>query len=181
MHFLRFFIVLLQRKNKRFRYLLLSLCLFCIPVEAGADVLLGRVQAIQEAERQVVVELFSAERNEIPDSRLTIILPEAMVFKRPNGRFLPGCIQLGARIKVWGEFDSEDALFRAERIRGGGHLRSDPTGIRERLGMGCRIVIPLRSEGGPELDDGQKRGMGGRGNGGGHGGGGGGNGGGGGR
>ena len=48
---------------------------------------------------------------------------------------LPGCLQPGKRVRVWGRYvEGQEASFVAEAVRGGGPMRGeDRSGVRSRL------------------------------------------------
>jgi hypothetical protein len=69
---------------------------------------------------------------------VTVQLPEEMIFKRPSGETLPGCILMDKKVHILGDFGEDETIFMASRIYGSGR-QHDPTGVRSRLGKGCRM------------------------------------------
>ena len=97
-----------------------------------AEVLVGHVIELKEEEGLVVVKV------EETGEPVTVKLSENLLFERPNGSRFPGCVCQENLVHIWGEFKENEPVFQATKIRGSG-LHKDPTGVRSRLGKGCRL------------------------------------------
>ncbi|MEN8189841.1 MAG: hypothetical protein ABFS19_08345 [Thermodesulfobacteriota bacterium] len=124
-------------RNKLVTILLAAIFLSALPASGRAEEVTGQIETIDRARRTVVVKdvLIGSSGERHPS--LTISLSESMWFKRPGGRYLPGCIKEGFPVRAWGNFETDGTTFHAERIRSGHYNPDDPTGVRERLGQSC--------------------------------------------
>ena len=123
--------------------LLLTICLVGIAGPVWAKMLTGRVESLDPATRSFVMQ--------VTDPDVAVVVKPAAGFVGPcrRDRIFPGCVRPGNMIRVWGEFAKSQAnskageqergqrIFLATDIRGGGG--GDPTGVRFRIGRGCRF------------------------------------------
>ncbi len=115
----------------------LFLC-FCLvqPVPVLARELAGRILAVDRESRTFVLEPL-----ELPARQVIVGFAETYPLRDREGRpVLPGCVVRQQEVLLDGEFSGEDGdLFLATRVTGlHCRFRHDPTGVRYRLGMGCR-------------------------------------------
>jgi len=112
---------------------------------AQADELVGKVLSVdRESHRLVVASVAGVQKDEQKVAQVTVVLPEYMVFQRPNGRRFPGWAEVGTVIGVVGEYANDQRrLFSVVRVHpdysGPGY---DPTGVRSRIGRGCKQRSP---------------------------------------
>ncbi len=127
--------------------LVLVIFIWCLFVETSlsmADELVGVVLSVDEQVPHMVVAETSPPGSEENKRLITVSLPKQMIFKRPNGRLLPGWARVGNTVGVGGYYtDKNRQLFVMTR----GHHRlmrhrHDPTGVRNRIGRGCRPMFP---------------------------------------
>ena len=122
-------------------FLALSL-IFFIPKAMAIDYLIGHVVSLDRENREFVLRV--ANNPELPrmddqgakikeyGTLITVILTKASI--RP---FLPGSVQEGELVRVWGAYDEENStVFRSVDIRGTRGWSTDMTGVRRRLGKG---------------------------------------------
>lgn len=115
--------------------LLIILALTATDALAGEDFLHGEVLGIdREANRMTI----RTDAEGADGGVQTIALTEKLlVDSRAGGKRLPGCIELGRHVRVWGEAAGEGKVFLAEEVRGCGMSDcTDPTGVRQRLNRG---------------------------------------------
>ncbi|GBC61361.1 hypothetical protein DENIS_2321 [Desulfonema ishimotonii] len=95
----------------------------------SADAIQGTVVSLSREEGKMVVNLPEGSGN----------FRNITVFFSPNQ--LPGCIREGEPVRLWGTFsENVPETFDASYIRGRGRGRGrDATGVRSRLGKGCRM------------------------------------------
>lgn len=117
--------------------LLLILCVF--PVRGHAEFLYGQVVEVNRDAQEFVLVTLLPDKNETDLSGNTArIRVKAMGEMLPQAEdgdsLLPGCVQVGKRVRVWGESPASGSTFLATDVRGcGGMGCSDPTGVRSRL------------------------------------------------
>ena len=123
--------------------ILLGLVLSALTVQA--DELIGKVISIDRESRQLVVApIADGQQDGQKAVQVTAVLPEYMIFQRPSGRRFPGWAEVGTIIGVVGQYtDDRRQLFFVVRVHpdysGPGH---DPTGVRSRIGRGCKQQSP---------------------------------------
>ncbi len=116
---------------------------------AAAEMLTGRVTELDDANLSFVLEQACSEaagKDKRPVVR-RVIVTLAADYRRPcgNRRLFPGCVRPGNVVRVRGRFSGrekaaaagEAGIFIATEIRGRGP--DDPTGVRFRIGRGCRF------------------------------------------
>lgn len=112
------------------KILIFSLCLFILAVQSAdaMDALLGEVDAIDAENRRMVV--FVDQSGDTGGTRKVVVS-----YDRQK---LPGFVQPGALVRLWGEYMSENGSeFRMQSLRNGETLNGkDPTGVRSRLKQG---------------------------------------------
>ncbi len=117
----------------------LILCVAFLPATGRAEFLYGEVVEINREKHEFVVAVGAAEKGKAEQEGKNVhINVRTMGGGLPpsGGRkpLLPGCVQLGQMVRVWGELHSEEAMFEARVVRGcRGKNCSDPTGVRSRL------------------------------------------------
>ena len=93
------------------------------------EALLGEVVSIDAENRQMVV---SVDQSDEADGARRVVIS----YDREN---LPGFVQPGAVVRLWGEFmGGGNSAFRLHSLRNGEglHHGRDPTGVRSRLKHG---------------------------------------------
>jgi hypothetical protein len=113
------------------KILILATCLFILAAQTASsmDALLGVVISIDAESCQMVV-------SDDPSGDSKAIRRVVVSYGREN---LPGFVQPGAVVRLWGEYMSGDNTeFRLQRLRSGEglHHGRDPTGVRPRLKHG---------------------------------------------
>lgn len=109
------------------------LIVFCLSASSlHAEVLVGKIRSLEQAEGRFVIELMENKE------QVTVQLAPDLLFERPNGLKHPGCVCPDNLVHVWGEYQKNGNVFLAEKIRGS-RRHNDPTGVRARIGMGCRM------------------------------------------
>jgi len=111
------------------------------PLHAMAeDVLVANVVSVNREQGSIIVKKITAGGKASPqETGGGISASEIRVSVDKN--IFPGDLRPGAAIRIWGEFDRHSGGLIAKRIRSAdyGGLLSDPTGVRRRLGDGCRM------------------------------------------
>jgi len=115
--------------------LLIILALTAADVLAAEDFLHGEVLTIdREASRMTIRTGAEGAEGVVQSVALT---EKLLIDNRSGGKRLPGCIELGRHVRVWGEAAGEGEVFLAEEVRGCGMGGcTDPTGVRQRLNRG---------------------------------------------
>jgi len=118
-------------------YLILLIILFnlaAIPARCE-DVVLGTVASVDRKSGEVVLHL--TEWSESKDNQNEDgDIPERITVQFAPGR-LPGYISVGETVRVWGKYPQDNTkMFQVQSIGKGYFQRpkSDPTGVRRRLG-----------------------------------------------
>lgn len=126
-------------KNRAYIIPLLAGLLFCIPAGARAEMLTGAVVSIDEQQRMFTLNVENTTPSGPNAKNVVVTVPGSGSLTYAGRRTLPGCVQKGESVRVWGDFSLKDEnTFLATAIRGtGGRSRHDPTGVRARLGT-CR-------------------------------------------
>ena len=106
---------------------------------AIAEELVGTIVSVDETSRQLVVAEKSKSQSDEKKRIITVKLPEHMIFKRPNGRLLPGWVRIGNTMNLKGHYSGDNQQqFTVTMVH---HRfmrhRHDPTGVRGRIGRGC--------------------------------------------
>ncbi len=94
----------------------------------------GKVIKITPDQQQLTLQI----SGENPAEERIVEVTMADNFKQQwnNDRSFPGCVRIGRIIRVWGNFSTSNN-FLATDLRGPG-LFNDPSGVRDRIGRGCR-------------------------------------------
>jgi len=119
---------------------------------AAADVVLGRIVAVEPETGQIRLEVADSSGIAAPaateDGKKIVVLAvgkEELTAK--DGRRL----RPGDMVRVWGDFiqDQGRSLFRVQRLAPAGAWgrRADPTGVRARLGRSGRATSWARGRG----------------------------------
>ena len=123
--------------------LILISCLWVIYNSSAvhAELLTGKIISINHEKQQLTMQIVKKHKeNKI------VVVTMADDFKQrwSQGRSLPGCVRIGRIIRVWGKFSAANN-FLATDLRGPG-LFNDPSGVRNRIGRGCRHNAPRSEE-----------------------------------
>lgn len=125
-----------------------------IPAACAADLLLGRVVSVDlekgEFSVTVVPSPASEEETALPESAAMPAPPEhgateaevvTVVVSADKSRlFIPGCVQPGEIVRIWGDFSAgSKKTFMADDIRGTRGRRMDSSGVRSRLNRGANF------------------------------------------
>lgn len=121
-----------MRLFKAYNAIFVVFFLLFAAIPLHAELLSGSISAMGNGEGSFVLER-SGTNEKVP-----VQLAPELLFERPNGSSLPGCVCLHNPVKVWGEFQEDGTVFVGTKIRGSGQHK-DPTGVRSRLGKGCRL------------------------------------------
>lgn len=116
---------------------MVSLLLTTVYARAAEDFLYGEVLDVDREAMQMTIRTGAEETGEVV--RVVTLSEALLVENRAGDSRLPGCLQAGKHVRVWGVATVEDKtnLFLAEAVRGCGMTScSDPTGVRERLKRG---------------------------------------------
>ncbi len=156
---------------------ILILLLGVFPARGYAEFLYGQVVEVNRDAQEFVLVSLSPDKEDTDLSgntaRIRVKAMGAMLPQSEEGdSFLPGCVQVGKRVRVWGETPASGASFLATDVRGcGGMGCSDPTGVRSRLQKDKKRNYWNQGTDSSDVDGGGSTGRGnGRGNGGGGGG-----------
>lgn len=133
--------------------MVLALCCWLVVITSAAmgEELAGTVRSVDVQSRQLVLAQKSEGDQVRSEHLVTVKLPERIIFKRPNGRLLPGWARVGNTIAVRGNFSQGNELLfimRTVNHRFMNH-RHDPTGVRLRIGRGCGRMMPEADDAGP--------------------------------
>ncbi|MDZ7832924.1 MAG: hypothetical protein U5L07_14345 [Desulfobacterales bacterium] len=127
------------------KILIFALSLFVLTAQGARamDALLGEVISINAENRQMVV---SVDQSGEADGARRVLISY-------NRQSLPGFVQPGAVVRVWGEYvDENHSELRLQSVRNGEgiHRGHDSTGVRSRLkhGHGGRGMGMGRNHGG---------------------------------
>jgi hypothetical protein len=107
------------------------------PAEA-MEVLLGTVQSVEPESGRIVLEISQnsdeSENRDDPNGSEKITV-------QVDPERIPACVIVGRMIRVWGNYlNAENSQFKVLHISGSGfgNQKSDPTGVRSRIGRGMR-------------------------------------------
>ncbi len=122
------------------RIMVLLVVLICSSTGSayGQDFLVGTVLAVDTEQLELMLMVQNGSEGSAADKGKSILIRIATENNLPslNRRtVLPGCVETGEMIRVWGQkLDQAEAVFLATDIRGcrGGGC-SDATGVRSRL------------------------------------------------
>ncbi|MFP4532983.1 MAG: hypothetical protein ACLFNS_09900 [Desulfobacterales bacterium] len=127
------------------KILILATCFFVLAAltASAMDALLGEVLSIDAENRQMVVSVDQGVDSDAP-RRIVVSY---------DRQSLPGFVQPGAVVRVWGEYvDENHSELRLQSVRNGEgiHHGHDSTGVRSRLkhGHGGRGMGMGRNHGG---------------------------------
>lgn len=97
---------------------------------SASEYLIGTVTLVNSDQGEFVLMVDPQEEGESQSVTVTSLSSD-------GEPFLPNCVQLGERIRVWGDFStSTREVLTAESIRGFGGLMRDRSGVRSRLSRG---------------------------------------------
>jgi uncharacterized membrane protein YgcG len=119
--------------------LILMLILGVVPTRGSAEFLVGEVVAVNRDRQEFVIVSIFTDKGETEssgkESRIKVkAVGEVLSQYEKSIPLLPGCVQVGERVRVWGEIPATGAVFLAIDVRGcGGMGCNDPTGVRSRL------------------------------------------------
>lgn len=100
----------------------------------ASDIIHGEVIDIDREAMKMTIRTSSEESGEM--MRIVSLTEKLLIKNQAGAKRLPGCIQPGNRVRVWGTVNDleEEKVFVAEEIRGCGMGGcNDPTGVRDRL------------------------------------------------
>jgi len=128
------------RKSKSFTVLIICSWVIVITSAATAEELVGTIVSVDKQSCQLIIDKQSQATKKRPAHVVTVKFPDHMIFERPRGNMLPGWLVVGQKIKIKGDFAPDNhQLFIMTRVDhtflGRNH---DPTGVRSRIGRGCR-------------------------------------------
>ena len=109
------------------------------PAGGAAEYLYGEVAEVNRERQEFVLVSVTPEWGEgeqaVTEKRVTVKAMGSILPQSEEGKtLLPGCVQVGEMVRVWGESMTVEAGFFASDIRGcRGKGCSDPTGVRSRL------------------------------------------------
>lgn len=111
-----------------------------------AEELVGEVVSVDEESQQLIIAEKEKNHSDSKERLVTVKLPKHMVFRRPNGAMIPPWAGVGNKIRLRGYYSEDDPpLFIVTMIHH--HFRGpgfDPTGVRSRIGKGCRPGFGMR-------------------------------------
>ncbi len=119
-------------------FILIFLITF-FPARGSAEYLYGEVAEVNRERQEFVLVSVTPGRGEgeatLNETRVTVKAMGSILPQSEEGKaLLPGCVQVGEMVRVWGESMTAEADFLASDVRGcRGKGCSDPTGVRSRL------------------------------------------------
>jgi len=119
--------------------LVILVCLAAVGEAAAMEALWGRVVSIDRQERQMAVRARPMRASPGGDDGSGNVSPGKELTVKFDDVDLPHCVAVGTVVRLWGNFSRENPdVFDAAFIRGAGRRswHYDPTGVRQRLGMG---------------------------------------------
>ncbi len=116
-------------------YILIFISYLAVIPGLAEEFLMGTVTSLDREKGKMTIQLGSID---IKDSNPETDTPDkiTVLFDSKN---LPGCVEKGKTIRVWGDYvKGETKTLQARTIRGAGFRgpENDPTGVRCRLGKG---------------------------------------------
>lgn len=117
--------------KKTFLIFLLSLLFASLSFASDQDFLHGKVLEVDPEGLVMIVQ-----PDQDAGEPITVLLSSALMVESGSGELrLPGCVNFGNHIRVWGKAgDGLGATFQAFKVRGCGMAScNDPTGVRARL------------------------------------------------
>jgi len=118
---------------------ILMLMLGVFPARGSAEFLYGEVAEVNRALQEFVLISIPTKQGETKraenNSRINVKAVGELFPQSEEGLpLLPGCVQVGEKVRVWGETPATGSVFLAIDVRGcGGMGCNDSTGVRSRL------------------------------------------------
>ncbi len=106
---------------------------------AAMEALWGRVVSIDRQGREMVVRARPMGHGHVESDDAGDVVPGKELTVNFHDTKLPRCVAEGTVVRLWGRYSKGNpGVFNADFIRGAGRRswQYDPTGVRQRLGMG---------------------------------------------
>ena len=119
--------------------LIILICLTFSGEASAMEALWGRVMSVDRQARQMVVRARPMAAGHVGDDKGGAVEPGRELTVRFANTELPQCVAEGTVVRLWGAYtNTNPVVFEARYIRGAGQRfwGYDPTGVRQRLGMG---------------------------------------------